>query len=141
VNRFQDWCRRDDGRVSLLIAIIVPALLFLIAAVVDAGGQVRAMQRADNIAAQAARTAGQQIDYVQAITGGAKVVDPQRATQAAKEYLRRAGATGEVIIDPADRQHVTVNVQVVYQPVMLGAFGHGPIQVNGTATAQLVAGN
>lgn len=132
------WCR-DEGRVSLLIAVVVPALLFLVAAVVDGGGQVRAMQLADNIAAQAARTAGQQIDFPQAITGGIKVVDPQRATIAAEQYLRAAGATGTVTISP-DRQNITVTAHVVYQPIMLGAFGRGPVKVGGQSTAQLVTG-
>lgn len=140
MKRLNGFWRRDGGRVSLLIAVVVPALLFLVAAVVDGGGQVRALQRADNIAAQAARTAGQQIDFPQAVTGGIKVVDPQRATVAAEQYLRAAGASGTVTISP-DRQNITVTAQIVYQPIMLGAFGRGPVTVGGQSTAQLVTGN
>ncbi|NUR96217.1 MAG: pilus assembly protein [Kribbellaceae bacterium] len=137
------WLRgswqRDEGRVSLLVAVVVPALLFLIAAVVDAGGQVRAMQRADNIAAQAARTAGQQIDYPQAISGGIKVIDPQRAVAAAQEYLREAGATGTVTVSP-NRQQITVSAAITYQPLMLGVFGRGSVSITGQSSAQLVTG-
>lgn len=138
-SRHRSWVRWDEGRVSILVAVIVPALLFLIAVVVDAGGQIRAMQRADNIAAQAARAAAQAINLPQAVTGGTKEVDPVRAGAAAQTYLRAAGATGTVTISP-DRQRVTVTATITYQPVMLGAFGRGPVTVPGRATAQLVAG-
>lgn len=140
MNRPRDWWHRDEGRVSLLVAVIVPALLFLIAAVVDAGGQVRALQRANSIATQAARTAGQQVDYPQAVTGGTKVVDPQRAVIAAESYLRQAGANGTATISP-DRQHITVTAAITYQPLMLGAFGRGPVDVSGQASAELVTTN
>lgn len=137
MTRLRRWARRDEGRVSILVAVIVPALLFLIAATFDAGGQIRAMQRADNIAMQAARAAGQTIDLPQAVNGGAKEIDPVRAGVAAQAYLDAAGATGTVTISP-DRQQVTVTATITYQPRMLGAFGRGPVTVPGRATAQLV---
>ena len=119
--------------------MVAAAILFLVAVVVDAGGEIRARQRADNVAAQAARTAGQAIDLPEAISGGAKHIDPERAVAAAQTYLAAAGATGTVTISP-DRTQVTVTASITYQPVMLGAFGHGPVTVPGTATAQLVSG-
>jgi hypothetical protein len=131
-----DW-RRDDGRVSLLVAVCVAALLFLIAVVVDGGGRIRAMQEADNIAAQAARTAGQAIDLPAAITGGTTQVDPDRAAQAAQSYLDSAGATGTVTIS-SDRRHIAVTATLTYTPIMLGAFGYHPVTVTGHATAELV---
>ena len=133
------WWRADEGRVSLLVAVCAAALLFLIGVVVDGGGRIRALQRADNLAAQAARTAGQAIDVGQAISGGTKVIDPDRAVVAAQSYLDQAGAAGTVTIS-SDRRHITVTTTVSYTPVMLGAFGYGTTQVTGHATATLVDG-
>ena len=126
----------DDGRISLMVAILVPALLLLIAVTVDGGGQIRAMQRADNVAAQAARAAGQGIDIGAVIGSGIKRIDPAVAREAAGRYLARAGATGVTTVAP-DGQTVTVVATVTYTPILLGAFGRGPTQVRGRATAQL----
>jgi hypothetical protein len=141
MSRLRVIAGRDDGRVSLFVAVCTAALLFLIGVVVDGGGQLRAMQRADNLAAQAARAAGQAIDLPQAVAGGRKEVDPDAATAAAYAYIDAAGATcppGCVTID-ADLQHLTVQVRIVYQPVVLGAFGVDQREVTGTATATLLA--
>src|SRR5207244_8849284 len=102
---------------------------------IDGGGKVRALQRADNVAAEAARAAGQAIQAGQAISGGAKVVDTAAATDAATAYFTAAGVTGTVAFDP-DLQHVTVTVVVRYQPLVLARFGVGtwPVQGPGTAT-------
>jgi Flp pilus assembly protein TadG len=134
----RDYTGRDDGRISLMVAILVPALLLLIAATVDGGGQIRAMQRADNIAAQAARAAGQAIDVAAVIGTGVKRIDPALARQAADRYLSAAGATGTTSV-AADGQSVTVVATVTYTPVLLSAFGRGPTQNRGRATAALAA--
>lgn len=126
----------DDGRISLMVAILVPALLLLIAVTVDGGGQIRAMQRADNLAAQAARAAGQGIDIGAVIGAGVKRIDPAAAREAAGRYLARAGATGVTTV-AAGGQTVTVVATVTYTPILLGAFGRGPSQIRGRATAQL----
>ena len=127
---------RDSGRISVLFAIAMIAILIVIGAAVDGGGITNAQQRADNMAAEAARAGGQAINGTQAITGGAKVLDPVAATAAVKAYLEAAGATGTTtIIDP---RHLRVTVTLVYHCVMLGMVGHGRFTVTGEATAQLV---
>lgn len=133
------WWRADEGRVSLFFAIIAPVLLLLIAVVVDGGGQIRAMQQADNLAAQAARAAGQAIDLPTATDGGTKQVNPAAALAAANAYLTAAHATGTITIQP-DRQHVAVTTTITYRPALLGVFGSGPVVVHGHAVAQLVTG-
>jgi len=126
----------DAGRISVLFAVAMVAILMVIGAAVDGGGVTNAQQRADNIAAEAARAGGQAIDATQAITGGAKVLDPVAARAAVQAYLDSAGVTGETtIIDP---QHLRVRIRLVYHSVVLGLFGHQAFTVTGEATAQLV---
>jgi hypothetical protein len=47
--------RGDDGQISLLVLVLTIAVLAMIGLSVDGGGKVRALQRADNLAAEAAR--------------------------------------------------------------------------------------
>jgi hypothetical protein len=61
-------------------------------------------------------------------------IDTARAQAAAETYLRTAGLTGSVSVTSTD---VHVSVQVVYQPLFLGAAGVGPQQVTGEASARL----
>jgi hypothetical protein len=131
--------RDDHGQVSVFLAIALTAVIVMIGLSVDAAGQFREMQRADNIAAEAARAGGQAIDAGLAISGGAKVVDPQLAVAAAQAYLADAGVTGEVTI-AADRLHLTVTVTIPYNTVMLDYIGISRVTVTGRATAQLITG-
>jgi Flp pilus assembly protein TadG len=133
------WLRRDEGRISVFFAIALTAIIVIIGLTVDGSGRFRMMQRADNIAAEAARAGGQALDAGQAISGGAKVVDPELATSAAQAYLASTGVTGTVQI-AADRQHLTVTVTIPYRTVMLSYIGITEVTVTGRATAQLITG-
>ena len=128
---------RDDGKITLLVLVFMIAILIVIGLSVDGGARIRALQRADNIAADAARTAGQAIDATQAIPGGAKVVDPGAAVDAASAYLAAAGVQGTVGVSQ-DRQQVTVTVTITTNTVMLSIIGIDQMTVTGHATAQLV---
>lgn len=139
MNRAREVAGQDAGRVSVYFAVALTALIVLIGLTVDGSGQFRALQRADNIAAEAARAGGQAIDAGLAISGGAKVVDPQQAVAAAQAYLVSAGVTGTVEI-AADRQHLTVTVTIPYNTAMLSYIGIDQVTVTGRATAQLVTG-
>ena len=114
------------------------AVLAMIGLSVDGGGKVRALERADNVAAEAARAAGQAIYAPQAIEGGAKVVDPGAAVAAADAYLSDAGVNGTVSVAD-DRQHVTVTVTIIYHTVFLGAIGINTLTATRSATAVLIA--
>ncbi len=135
--------RRDDGRVTVYLAVLAPAFIAMLGLIVDGGGKIRALQRADNIATEAARTAGQVINGPQAITGGRKEIDPAPAVAAAEAYVRTAGArcppSGCVHVS-ADLQHVTVTVQIEYHPIVLGLVGVDSWTVTGNTTATLVVG-
>jgi Flp pilus assembly protein TadG len=137
--------RPDDGKITVFFAILMPAFLLLTGLVVDGGGRVRAMQRADNIAMEAARAAGQIINAPQAVRGGVKEIDEDEdaARAAAQAYWTAAGAQGgtlEVFEAPGtgDRVIIRVTVQVLHTPIIIGLFGMGAQTVRGQATATLV---
>lgn len=136
------WWRRarrdDDGRIALLVIVLVVAVLAMIGLSVDGGGKVRALERADNLASEAARAAGQAINAPQAIQGGAKVVNPAAAVAAAQNYLTAAGVTGTVATSP-DGTHITVTVTIVYTTVFLGLVGIDTLTATRHATAVLIA--
>lgn len=130
---------RDEGRVSVFFAILTPAFLAMIGLVVDGGARVRALQRADNIASEAARTAGQAIQAGKAIAGGDKNIDQAAAAAAVQAYLGTLdGVNGQLTVD--DDQHLTVTVTVTYDPILLDLLGGGAgSTVRGSAHATLVA--
>lgn len=138
-NRLRLLARRDDGRIAVFFAILAPAFIAMLGLIVDGGGQIRALQRADNIATEAARAGGQAINGPQAITGGRKEVDPTLAVETAQVYLAAAGAKGTVVINP-DLQHITVTVRIPYDTVVLRSFGIDSWTVTATVTATLVVG-
>jgi hypothetical protein len=128
----------DDGRVSLLVLVLAVAVLAMIGLSVDGGGKIRALERADNLAAEAARAAGQALQAPQAIQGGAKILDPQTAVTSAYHYLAAAGVPGTVNVWP-DRRHVTVTVTIIYHTVFLPLVGIPTLTATRHATAVLVA--
>lgn len=129
--------QRDRGSISMLGIVMAFAVIIMIGLAVDGGGKTRALERADDIAAEAARTAGQAIDTAQAIQGGQKIIDPAAAVNAAQRYLTAAGVTGTVTV-AADRTHVTVTVTVVYHTVFLPLIGVDHFTCTRSATATLL---
>lgn len=127
----------DRGRVSVFVAATMPAMLLFIALMWDASGYLRALHRADNIANEAARAAGQAIDVPLAVAGDGIVVDPVAAETAAASYLGDAGVGGHVDVSE-DGRRVTVTVTVPYEPMFLGQFGFGDFAAEGEADAHLV---
>ena len=99
----------DRGGVTVFVAVCVFALIGIIGVAVDGGSKMRATERADYVAGEAARAGGQAIDPVEAITGKAIVVDPQDAQAAAQAYLRSVGATGTVSVSGDGK---TLNVTI-----------------------------
>jgi hypothetical protein len=137
--RARRWIRSggDRGAFTPMVVVMAMALFASVALSVDGGGRMRALERADNIAAEAARAAGQAIDLSKAVAGTADVVDPTAAASAASAYLRSAHAVGTVSIS-TDQREITVVVKITYQPVMLDLIDLGPWTETGTATAELV---
>src|SRR3954464_1358688 len=108
----------DAGGITVFVAVCVIALIGIIGVAVDGGSTMRAVERADYIAGEAARAGGQAIDPAEAINGTAIVVDAQDAQAAAQAYLRSAGATGTVSVS-SDGTTLTVHVTGTYDTKFL----------------------
>ena len=132
----------DAGRVSIFITIAFTGLLMIFGVAVDASGQLRTLVRADNLAAEAARAAGQAIDIEQVAATGEHRVDPALAVDYAQRYLTEAdhnepdmSFTVAVISD----DQLQITVELPYRNRVLGIFGRGDVMVTGRATAVLVS--
>jgi Flp pilus assembly protein TadG len=133
----QDNKNRDErGSISLWMVTSSFVMMVLVGLAVDLGGQVHAQQRARDLAAQAARTGGQQVQAAPAIEGRYLNVDASAARSAAEAYLSAAGIDGTVSISGGDT--ITVQVTDTYEPRFLGLLGIDHLDVTGTATARLV---
>ncbi|MGF0177214.1 pilus assembly protein TadG-related protein [Streptomyces sp. Marseille-Q5077] len=140
VHRLADRARFDDrGGVTVFVAVCVVALIGIIGVAVDGGSKMRAVERADFIAGEAARAGGQAIDPAKAISGEAVVVDPQDAVAAARSYLSSVGATGTVSIS-GNGKTLTVTVNDAYDTKFLSAVGIGTLTVAGHGEATLLYG-
>ncbi len=129
----------ERGGVTVFVAVCVIALIGIIGVAVDGGSKMRATERADYIAGEAARAGGQAIDPAQAISGNAIVVDPQDAAAAAQAYLRSVGATGTVSVLGGGKT-LTVVVSGSYETKFLSAVGIGSLSVTGHGKATLLHG-
>ncbi|GJF27331.1 hypothetical protein KNE206_00310 [Kitasatospora sp. NE20-6] len=132
--------RPDDGALSVYIAICAAALLILVGIVLDLGGRLRAVERADARAQEAARAAVQQLDVDAVLSGkGYRILDGP-AAEAAAAYLRPYGLTAETRL--VDDGTVEVHATGTYTTALLGGvlpdFTH--LEVHGSGRATLVHG-
>ncbi|WP_461712082.1 pilus assembly protein TadG-related protein [Streptomyces sp. DSM 41013] len=130
---------RDRGGVTVFVAVCVVALIGIIGVAVDGGGKMRATERADHVAGEAARAGGQAIDPTGAISGESIVVKPQDAIAAARAYLHSVGATGTVSVS-ADGKTLTVHTTGTYATKFLPVVGIGSMPVAGHGSATLLHG-
>ncbi|MEN8649729.1 pilus assembly protein TadG-related protein [Streptomyces sp. 21So2-11] len=130
---------RDTGSVSIYVAIVIVGMLVMIGITVDGGGKMRATERADALAQEAARTGGQEIDAGQAIPGENIVADPRAARAAALDYLAAAGARGTVAVSD-DGKKLSVTITDAYRTRFLTVLGVTEMPVTGHASAALVHG-
>lgn len=131
--------RRRDERGSVTLWALLTAIVFtmIVGISVDLTGQIRAKQRATDIAAQAVRVAGQRVSPT-TLMGGRPVstVDAGLAKAAAQQVIADAGMTGTVTTTGGVQ--ITVTTTVRYQPVFLSSLGIGVLTVTGDATGRLV---
>lgn len=121
----------------MFLAVTFLGLLVLAGLVVDGAAKVRAVQRADRLAAEAARAAGQAIDLTTAMQGGGVRVDRRAAVDAAQQYLRHTGVSGRVEAAPAG-DALTVTASATQPTVFLGLIGVPEFTVHGHAEVRLV---
>lgn len=130
--------RTHDERGSISIWLVTSSfvMMMLVGLAVDLGGQVHAKQRAHNIAAEAARTGGEQVEAAPAIEGRYVSVNTAAARAAAGQYLAAAGVTGTVAVTGGDTIHVAVTD--TYTPKFLSFIGIGDLTVTADASARIV---
>ncbi|MEU8893709.1 hypothetical protein [Streptomyces sp. NPDC048442] len=130
----------DRGSIAIFVAIVtVPLLLLGGLLVVDAAGKLRAAERADAVAIEAARAAAQAIDGAAALGEGRVAADPQTATAAAHAYLARAGVTGTVSIGGGGTR-IEVTVADTYATKFMSMAGVASLAVSGHGQATLLHG-
>lgn len=127
----------EGGSVTLFVVIAALGLLALIGLVVDGGAKVRAAQRADRLAAEAARAAGQAVDLSAVMAGREVRVEPRQALTAARAYLEAAGNSGTARLE-ADRRSIQVTTTASTRTVFLGLIGIPEFTVHGSATVSLI---
>lgn len=132
----------ESGRVSVFLAIALTGLLAIIGVTVDAAGQLRTLLHADNLAAEAARAAGQAVDTGQVRRGDELAVVHAQAVDYAARYLAAAGRDlpgGDWSVRPgATPGTVEIEVRLTYRTVILRLFGIPEREVTANATAVLV---
>ena len=119
--------RRDRGSVSLWVAATFVAVLAVVALVADGGAKIRAGERADIVAAEAARAAS----YA---SGGDDRTRTNAAVTAARTILSRSDVAGSVTIVGPGRIDVTAQASAA------GPISGHTYTVSRTATAQLLLG-
>ncbi|MEW2386216.1 hypothetical protein AB0873_29610 [Micromonospora sp. NPDC047707] len=127
----------------MFLAVTAIGILTIVALAFDGAGQLRSLQRADNLAAEAARAGGQSIDRATAIEGGPKRINQPQARRAVAAYLAAAGATSHTVRFPVvdGETVVRVRVTVTYQRSLLGLVGFDDtVTVSGEATARALTG-
>lgn len=128
---------REAGSISVFVAVASLGLLVLIGLVVDGGVKIRAAQHADTVAAEAARTAGQEV-ALSAVVGTQTVrVDRQAAVNAANAYLAAAGESGTVQIS-LDGTAVEVTVTTTAPTVFVSLIGIPSVTATGYSEARLI---
>ena len=126
----------ETGSIGLMLAVLAVALLAMVGLVVDGAGKARALTRADDVAAAAARSAAQAVDLGTVRGDDPAGVNPARARAAARDFLADAGLTGDVNVTAGGRE-LTVTARDTYRPVFLSAIGVGPMTVTGQASVDL----
>lgn len=133
------WSRMRDERglaISVWIVMIVPAVVLMFGVAYDLAGQFAARRHAYEVAAQAARVAGQQIDTDTYMSGQRVVVDSARARSAAVAYIRSNGMTGSATMTSSTT--LTVIATATYRPAFLSGMGIGDLTVTSEASIDTI---
>ncbi|MBR8741428.1 TadE/TadG family type IV pilus assembly protein [Nocardiopsis sp. MG754419] len=123
--------RADDGQASVFLILLMPLLGVVFALVWEGGQMLVAKAELMTLAHSAARAGAHQVDQEATLAGGAPVLDPPAAHDAALAHLHSAGTRGRAVI--ADGR-VAVRAQTSYAPVLL-PIAERDIEAEATAVA------
>lgn len=123
----------ESGSVTAFVVGIVLTIFTCGALVVDGGRIVREYLRFADLAENAARSGSQEL---RSLRSGDPSVDPARAIQAARQYLSRYGASGDVRV--ADGE-VIVSITAQVEFGLLKIIGLDQTEVTATRIAMPVS--
>ena len=126
---------RDSGSISIWIATGGLVMIILVGMAVDLGGQVFTQQHARDIARQASRAGGQQLQPAPAIRGLGVRADPAAAVLAARTYLAASDLTGTARVTGGTT--VVVDTTAIYPTKFLSIIGITQLTVTGHAEATI----
>ena len=137
MTRLRTWIGSPErGSVAVWMITTSMAMILLVGLAVDLSGRVYAKQRAQDVAAEAARAGGQQLQGAAAIRGQGAVVDPGPAIAAANTYIAAApGITGTVSV--VGGTSVVANTSTTYTTKFLSIIGITTLTVTGHAEVQV----
>ena len=121
-----------------MVASLMLAFVAVIGLVADGGAVLRGGQKASAVAAEAGRTAGQQVDEARVLSRGEIRGNRTAALSAARRYLRANGYRGDVSFT-RDGTRIRVTAEQNVSPVFLGAIGFDDFTVTGESTIDMVA--
>lgn len=130
-----DRLKQDQGSVSIWVVTCAFVMIMLVGIAVDLGGKVYAQQNAQDVARQAARTAGQEIQAPGAVRGEEVAADPRAGQQAAQRYLDATDLSGTATVVDSETMHITTSD--TYETKFLGIIGINSIDVRGEADARI----
>ncbi|ACZ32424.1 TadE family protein (plasmid) [Xylanimonas cellulosilytica DSM 15894] len=136
MRRLRERLARDPerGSASAWAAVTTIAMFLFVGIAVDFGGQLHAQQQARDVATQAARAGGQQINAPQAIRGQGVTAQPGDAYSAAASYLAGSGVSGSVQVAGA---RVIVDTSATYNTKFLSIIGINTLPATGHAEARI----
>lgn len=128
--------RGDRGSVTVWLALATFVVIMLVGLAVDLTGQVRAQQQTRDVAYQAARAAGQELDPSLAVRGIDTEANSAQAAAEARSCLHTAGVSGDATV--SDGGHlITVTASDTYHTKFLSIIGLDNLPVSGHAEARI----
>ena len=124
----------ERGSVTSWFMITCVGIFLAIGLVVDGGAKITANREAQSVAEAAARAGAGSVTGT-SVRGGAVVVNPATASNAAQSYISAAGLTGSATTAGST---VTVTVTQIKKTVFLSLIGINNLQASATATAQIL---
>ena len=136
LTRLHTQAQGERGSVTVWIITTAVTMMLCVGLAVDLSGHVHAKQRAQAIAAEAARAGGQQLQAAAAVRGENAVVDATAAVGAARAYLAGVpDVTGTVTVASGGR--VEVATTSTYTTRILSMIGITTLPVTGEAEVDI----
>lgn len=124
----------EQGSITPLFVVFVPALILVIGLVVDGAGKIQANENAQAIASGASRAAANAVASEVIVNGGLSL-DNHRAQIAARDYIEAAGMTGGVTVTGNEIQ---VTVETTYATKFISIVGVTTLPAEASATAEII---